>query len=58
MRKTILIVSLILMSSSYAQASLNYALFFDGIDDFVRVPDSHSLDLSSVMTIEAWIKSN
>lgn len=47
MRKIILITLLILMSGSHAQASLNYALFFDGFDDFVKVPDSNSLDLST-----------
>jgi hypothetical protein len=31
------------------------ALSFDGIDDMVTVADSASLDLSSSMTIEAWV---
>ncbi|OGX38532.1 MAG: hypothetical protein A3C36_06095 [Omnitrophica WOR_2 bacterium RIFCSPHIGHO2_02_FULL_52_10] len=58
MKKIILSVLLILLFASHAHASLNYALLFDGIDDFVKVPDSNSLDLSSGMTIEAWIKSD
>jgi hypothetical protein len=33
----------------------NYALRFDGVNDYVRVPDNESLDLSTGMTIEAWI---
>jgi hypothetical protein len=31
------------------------ALRFDGVNDMVTVPDSASLDLSSAMTIEAWV---
>jgi PKD repeat protein len=32
------------------------ALSFDGIDDWLTVADSTSLDLSSAMTLEAWVK--
>ncbi len=32
------------------------ALSFDGVDDRVTVPDANSLDLTSSMTLEAWIK--
>jgi len=32
------------------------ALSFDGINDFVRVPDSSSLDVGSSGTIAAWIR--
>src|SRR5262249_15913156 len=31
------------------------ALFFDGIDDNITVPDSNSLDLSSSFTLSAWV---
>jgi glucose/arabinose dehydrogenase/chitodextrinase len=31
------------------------ALAFDGVDDVVVVPDSSSLDLSTGMTLEAWV---
>ena len=34
---------------------LGNALFFDGIDDNVTVPDSASLDLSSAFTLSAWV---
>jgi hypothetical protein len=32
------------------------ALSFDGVDEYVSVPDSTSLDLSGEITVEAWIK--
>lgn len=32
------------------------ALSFDGVDDFVQVPDSSTYDLTD-MTINAWIKT-
>ena len=32
------------------------ALSFDGVDDWVTVPDAPSLDLSAAMTLEAWVK--
>jgi len=34
---------------------VNYAVSFDGIDDYVVVPDSPSLDVTTGMTIEAWV---
>jgi len=33
-------------------------LSFDGVDDYVKVPNSPSLDITSEVTIEAWIKAN
>lgn len=42
-----------LSTSVYAS---NYALEFNGSNDYVSVPDSNSLDLTTGMTIEAWIK--
>jgi len=32
------------------------AIIFDGIDDFIKINDSGSLDLSNEMTVEAWAK--
>jgi glucose/arabinose dehydrogenase/PKD repeat protein len=32
------------------------ALSFDGVDDRVTVPDSDSLDLTTGMTLEAWVR--
>jgi hypothetical protein len=34
------------------------ALDFDGIDDYVGIPDNGSLDLTDSLTIEAWIKAD
>ncbi len=34
------------------------ALTFDGANDLVNVPDSSSLDLTSGMTLEAWVNPN
>ena len=32
------------------------AILFDGVNDFVTVPDSDTLDLSSELTVEVWAK--
>jgi hypothetical protein len=34
------------------------ALVFDGVDDYVLIPDSNSLDINDTITIIAWIKTN
>ncbi len=34
------------------------ALSFDGVDDYVMVPNSSSLDITDTITIEAWAKRN
>jgi hypothetical protein len=31
------------------------ALSFDGVDDWATVPDSNSLDVTSALTLEAWV---
>jgi len=38
--------------------SLKAAMNFDGTDDLVRIADADALDLTSAITIEAWIKPN
>src|SRR5262245_18161856 len=32
------------------------ALSFDGVDDWVTIPDANSLDLTNGMTLEAWVR--
>ena len=34
---------------------VGYALSFDGVNDYVRVSDSSSLDITDAITLEAWI---
>ena len=38
-----------------ASARFGRGLAFDGIDDWVTVPDASGLDLTSAMTLEAWV---
>jgi len=38
-----------------AEGKFNTALEFDGVDDYVSVPDSDSLDITDAITIEAWV---
>jgi hypothetical protein len=39
-----------------AEGRYGAALRFDGVDDIVRVTDAASLDLTSGMTLEAWVR--
>jgi hypothetical protein len=36
----------------------NTGLSFDGVNDYVEVPASFSLDISDAITVETWMKSN
>jgi prepilin-type N-terminal cleavage/methylation domain-containing protein len=36
----------------------NGCLAFDGLDDFISIPDADTLDIINAITIEAWIKLN
>ena len=56
-RIAIITVLLVLVCFSGVYAA-NNALQFDGKDDYVLVSDSNSLDLTTGMTIEAWIQSS
>ena len=42
--------------ASWTYGKIGNALYFDGINDQVVVPDSNSLDVSDQLTIMAWIK--
>ncbi len=37
---------------------LGEGFYFDGVDDYVNVPDSNSLDITSAISISAWIKTS
>lgn len=53
MKRSLLAVLCIV--SIYAQAQTNYAVNFDGTNDYVEVADNNAIDLSSNFTIETWI---
>ena len=40
----------------WVEGKFGKALQFDGVDDFVFVKDSDSLDVTDALTLEAWIK--
>jgi hypothetical protein len=56
--KKIFVLILILVSIQIPKASANVlagnAILFDGLDDFVRIPDAPHLDGMTSLTIEAW----
>lgn len=47
-----------IMGAVWTDGVKGAALQFDGVSSYVRVPDSPSLNITSAMTIEAWIRSN
>ena len=44
----------VLTADRFGQADNAYK--FDGVDDYILINDSHSLDLTSAITISAWIR--
>ena len=42
--------------ASFVYGVFGEGLYFDGVDDYVEVPDSPSLDITDAITIEAWVK--
>jgi len=42
--------------AKWVDGRYGWALDFDGVDDYVEVPDSASLDISDEITMTAWIK--
>jgi hypothetical protein len=41
--------------ATWTQGRFGEALAFDGINDYVAIPDSTSLDITGELTLEAWI---
>lgn len=44
------------MNSLTGDGSQNYAFQFDGVDDYVDIPDDPSLQITDFITLETWIK--
>lgn len=38
--------------------SAGFALTFDGVDDYITIPDTSTLDITASITLEAWVKFN
>ncbi len=45
-----------MVGTEWATGILNGALRFDGIRDYVEVPDSPSLDITEAITLAVWVK--
>ncbi|OYT52580.1 MAG: hypothetical protein B6U72_07655 [Candidatus Altiarchaeales archaeon ex4484_2] len=44
--------------ASWGEGFSESGLFFDGVDDYVEVSDSHTLDFLDAVTVEAWVNPN
>ena len=49
--------SRVLTASRTLTAVKGKALYHDGIDDYVSIPDDPSLDITDAITIEAWVSN-
>jgi hypothetical protein len=56
LRQLVSIIAFLALQFSYMQAQTNYALQFNGSNQYVTVPDNPSLHITSSITIEAWVK--
>ena len=41
---------------TWAAGKFGSALSFDGVNDIVNIPDAASIDLTTAMTLEAWVR--
>jgi len=46
----------VIYGPNWTTGAIGDALDFDGTDDYVEVPDSNVLDITSEITLSAWIK--
>jgi len=46
----------VIHGATWVEGKYGAALRFDGVDDYVEVPDSPSLDITDTITIEAWVE--
>ncbi|MDD5518917.1 MAG: LamG domain-containing protein [Candidatus Omnitrophica bacterium] len=42
-------------SSAWVEGKYDSALSFDGVDDYVSIPDNSSLDITGNLTMEGWV---
>ncbi len=45
-------------SSTTKPGKLGQAIEFDGVDDYIQIPDDNTLDVASAFTIATWLKSD
>jgi hypothetical protein len=48
----------VIHGANYTSGKYQYGLAFDGLDDYVEIPDSPSLNGMDQLTVEAWIFMN
>jgi len=44
-----------IVGASWANGKIDKALSFDGVNDYVRIPDSNVFNITDEMTVSAWI---
>lgn len=44
--------------ATFASGLVGQAFSFDGVDDYVNVPDANNLDFTTDLTIDAWVYQN
>jgi hypothetical protein len=56
--RRIQVIVFFLFISFFTKAQSNYAVSFDGVDDYISLPTSVSVSQSNTFTIEAWVYWN